>query len=151
MKHKFVMDENTVVSALTLEDDQGDPDLTCAQLWVNIANNCHSIVLHDHLRQGYYRIAGRTQERGLGFMKILNHVTKTLGKSEFFTYLPNPNWVEKLPSDDVPIVLLAVQSGAVLVTSDSRLKVALQSLRVPETKKLTLLTPEEAVPLSLER
>jgi hypothetical protein len=151
MKHKFVMDENTVVSALTLEDDQGNPDLTCAQLWINIASNCHSIVLNDYLRQGYYEIAGRVREKGMGFMKILNHITKTLGKLEYMSYLPNPQWAAKLPTDDAPIVLLAVQSRAVLVTSDFRLRTALQSLSAAETKSLTVLTPEDAVPLSLDR
>lgn len=151
MKHKFVMDENTVVSALTLEDDQGNSDLTCAQLWINIANNCHSIVLNDYLRHGYYEMAGRVRERGLGFMKILNHVTKTLGKTEYISHLPNPHWTAKLPSDDVPIVLLAVQSRAVLVTSDSRLRTALQSVSATETNNLLVLTPQDAVPLSLDR
>jgi hypothetical protein len=122
---------------------------TRAQLWINIANNCHSIVLNDYLRQGYYETAGRVREKGLGFMKILTHVTKTLGKTEYTSYLPNPHGASKFLSDDAPIGLLAVQSRAVPVTSDSRLRTALQSVSAAETKSLMVLTPQRAVPFLL--
>ena len=142
------MDENTVASALTLKDDHGIDDFTCAQLWINIANNCHSIVLNDYLRRGYDRIAKRVPEPRLRMMLILNHITKVVGKSEYLAFLPNPPWASKLPNDDAPIVLLAVQSGAILVTSDSRLIQKIQSL--PEIKSLSVLRPKEAVQLSLD-
>lgn len=139
------MDENTVVSALNLRDDHGNEDFTCAQLWINIANNCHSIVINTYLLRGYYELADKVDKPGFKVMRIIDHLTRNSGKSEFLGHSPAYSWAAKLPSDDAPIVVLAVQSNAVLVTSDSRLMQKLDALKVVALKALT---PKAAVPLT---
>ena len=47
--------------------------------------------------------------------------------------------------DDVPIVRVAVETGATLVTTDNALVEDLNSCGVQETYSLMLLSPEEAL------
>ncbi len=139
------MDENTVVSALNLEDAQGNEDFTCAHLWLNILENCHHIVVNDYLLKGYYRKTASARNSGQA-VRIIHHVMTNAVKSEFIGYSPSYSWASQLPPDDAPIVLLAHQSGAVLVTSDSRLRGKVESLS--SLASLRILAPREAVPLS---
>ena len=149
MKHKFVMDENTVVSAYNLEDDQGKQDFTCAQLWLNIAQNCHRIALNDYLLEKYRKKTTHAQNPGLKIVRIIQYLMTNSNKNEFLAYSPAYDWTSNLPSDDASIVLLAIQSGSVLVTSDLRLKAKLASLSYPQVKSLKVLSPKDAVPLTL--
>lgn len=142
------MDENTLVSACTLTDEKGKEDFTCAQLWINIANNCHHIAVNQFLLSGYRKKTAQMKNVG-PIMRIIQHVLINSNKYEFLSYTPKYDWVSSVPSDDAPIVLLAIQSGAVLVTSDSRLRAKLSSLSAREVRDLRVLPPKEAVPLSL--
>lgn len=43
MRHTFVLNENIVIGATTLENERGERDLTCSRLVNSIIGNCHSI------------------------------------------------------------------------------------------------------------
>jgi hypothetical protein len=58
---------------------------------------------------------------------------------------PEETTIPQGSQDDVPIVRLVVETGAILVTKDSRLVNNLNSCRVTEAYDLKALSPEEAL------
>ncbi len=143
------MDENTVVFACGLSDEHGNQDFTCAQLWVNIAKNCHQIAVNDLLVDAYYRLASRPQNPGFKLIRVIKHLMANSNKHQFLRYSPPYDWVSGLPADDAHLVVLAIQSNAVLVTSDSRLREKIAELEIAQIRSLRVLAPADAVPLTL--
>ena len=140
MKHKFVLDVNTIIFAQENSNAKGKTDFAPATLVYLIAQNCHKIVCDKSLRKQY--LACLRDDR---FEKLLKHLLFNSEKCEFKEYLPNYAFEKKLPPDDVQIVKLAVFANAVFITSDGRLKTKIQELKIPENHGLKIKSASEAL------
>ena len=152
MTQRFILDENVVILAQRGESDTGQRDLTCLSLITRIIRICHSMVADRNLRQKYFRQLSRQPPMGLQqgplVLRILADAAQIPGK---FDLGPNaPPFPEEVDipigsQDDVEIVRLAVETGAVLVTTDQPLREHLNSSGIAEAYNLQVLSPREAL------
>jgi len=143
MKHKFVLDVNTIIFAQNYRDAKGKTDFAPATLIHLIAQNCHKIVCDGSLRKKY--LDSLRDDR---FEKLMKHLLFNSDKCEFHDYLPNFPFEENLPPDDVQIVKLATSANAVFVTSDGRLQTKIQELKISESHGLQVIDPAKALSLA---
>ena len=139
MKHKFVLDVNTLIFAQNYCDAKGNTDYAPATLFLLIAQNCHKIVCDRTLRDAYFEHLSDDR-----FGKLLKHLLFNSEKCNFHDYLPNYPFEKNLPPDDVEMVKLAVFANAVLVTSDNRLKAKIQKLNISQSHNLKVKDPANA-------
>jgi len=139
MKHKFVLDVNTIIFAQNFSDAKGNTDYAPATLIHLIAQNCHKIVCNEPLRQKYLE-----NLRDNRFAKLLKHLLFNSEKCELCDYIPNYPFEKDLPPDDVQIVKLAVFAKAVFVTSDNRLKTKIRELKISQSHGLEVKDPKKA-------
>ena len=152
MTQRFILDENVLILAESGKNDQGGRDTSCLNLFTSIITICHTLVI-DHTLWGKYQsqlspmsiIGDRT---GSQVLAVLSNAIRVSGKLEFCPDAPAfPEEVE-IPQgsqDDVPLVRLAVESGATLVTTDHPLIEDLNSCGVQEKYGLQVMSPDEAL------
>ena len=153
MNQRYVLDENIVILAQNLQNDTGDDDSTCRRLLDIIIDICHTIVLDGVLWAKYYnqlRSLPPDQPHGpRSVMRIMYLATARDGKIENIggsaRRFPEEAEIPQGSQDDVPIVRLAVETGAILVTTDEALREDLNSCGVQETYSLQVLSPEQAL------
>lgn len=149
MTQRFILDENVLILAESGENDQGVKDLACLNLFTSIITICHSLVI-DNTLWGKYQsqlssmsiIGDRT---GSQVLAVLNNAIRVSGKLDFGPDAPAFPEEQRIPQgsqDDVPLVRLAVESMATLVTTDMPLIEDLNACGVQEKYGLQVLLPD---------
>ena len=152
MTQRFILDENVLILAESGENQQGEMDSACLNLFTSIITICHSLVI-DHTLWGKYQsqlspmslVGNRTGSRVLA---ILNSASRVSGKLDFGPNAPPFPEEQTIPQgsqDDVPLVRLAVETRATLITTDQPLRDDLNSCGVQGAYNLEVLSPEEAL------
>ena len=153
MTQRFILDENIVILAQTGTDDRENPDSVCHDLVTGIIDICHSIVADDVLWERYQRqLYNRTHQRlniGPDIMMTLSLAMTREDKVERLPHDAPPfEGEESIPAgsqDDTFLVRLAVETGAVLVTTDEALRDGLQDSGIQQSHDLTILSPGDAL------
>ena len=151
MKHKFLLDENILYFAVKGVNTSGAPDCTATDLVDRIGSNCHRMVIDPELA-GRYAKHLQTLESvrppAMEPSRFLNEFLLNSAKAFLEPYKPAqiPQGV-KVPHEDIHIVRLAVQSGALVVTEDIPLREAINTQPV---LGLQALTSEQALVLAHE-
>lgn len=153
MTQRFILDENIVILAQTGMDDHENPDSVCHDLVTAIIDICHSIVADDELWERYQRqLYNRAHQR----LNIGPDIMMTL-----LLAMTREDKVERLPHDAVPfegeasipagsrddtfLVRLAVETGAILVTTDEALRHDLGHSGIRQSYNLSVLSPDDAL------
>ena len=157
IKKEFILDENVLICAQTGRNDRGEDDPTCTDLINRIIRICHTIVIDLELYERYRRQLDRYENQpttlGSAMLPVLHGAIQTAGKFNRFDRISAPPFPEesRIPQgsqDDVPVTIrLAVETGAILVTTDEPLRSHLDSAQIPQTYNLTVVSPEEALSL----
>jgi hypothetical protein len=151
MKHHFLLDENIFHHAIKGVDRNDRPDLTCTKLVLQIASNCHRIILNGFLRERY-----RVHLRGLmthrpGVLQplfVLNELV--LNSLKVVNELDQPPMLPSscdVPAEDIEVVRAALISHPKFVTSDHKLMAAINRC---EALHLRALSPSEAIILAAD-
>ena len=153
MTQQYILDENVFILAQKGENDRGQRDLTCANLFTQINRICHTLnidpILSEKYIQQLHSLGDSEFHMGPHMLSIFKDALQTEGKVEHWRPSPFPE-EESIPegsTDDTAIVRLAVASGAALVTTDEPLREALNSCGIQEIYDLDIYTPEEALKL----
>jgi len=154
MTQRFILDENIVILAQRRENDRGEPDFTCLDLFNRIIEICHTIVLDLNLWNKYHSQLNQPRHQepqvGLRLLRPFRNAVRMAGKVEIrlnnAVPFPEEAVIPHGSQDDVPIVRLAVETRAPLVTTDARLRQNLNLCSVQERYNLQVLYPEEVLP-----
>ena len=154
-KLAFILDENVLIAAQTGYNERDEPDPTSFVLITDIIAICHSIVVDIDLWNRYQRLMAQPIHQpihaGQQLIRLLNGAVQITDKFRGFEQAQAPAFPEEssIPAgsqDDVPVtVRLAVNTGAILVTSDEPLRAHLLSSGVTNIYGLTVVTPTEAL------
>ena len=153
MTPRFILDENVVILAQQGLDEEGNPSPVCAELVQQIIEICHTIVVDDVLwnkfdeqlnRPGY-----QLPQAGPNLLRVLWNALAIVNKVDGLGHTA-PSFDEEgsIPPgsiDDTYIVRLAVESGAILVTTDGALRDDLRESGIQDTYGLTVVSPDEAL------
>lgn len=153
MTQRFILDENIALLAQTLENDHGETDVTCRRLLNDIIEICHSIVFDVTLWGKFHqKLQSLPPDQPFGPRSILRLLYLAMQRDEKIHNIgvESPSFPEEgtIPSgsqDDVPMVRLAVETGAILVTTDGPLRESLESTGIQEKYSLQVLSPDEAL------
>lgn len=152
MTQRFILDENVVILAQKGQTDRGEPDSTCLNLVAQIITICHTIVVDSDLWHKYQHqlspLRPAESREGSLVLAVLNNATRIAGKIEFRSnaaQFPEESNIPAGSRDDVPILRLAVETGATLVTTDNNLRDDLNACGVQERYHLRALTPDQAL------
>ena len=153
MTPRFILDENVVILAQRGLDENDAPNSACSDLVQQIIEICHTIVVDDILwdkfeeqlnRQGYHQL-----QLGPHLMRALWNALTIPRKIDGLGHTaPAFNEEGAIPPgslDDAHIVRLAVESGAVLVTTDRKLRDHLTESGIGLNHNLTVVSPEDAL------
>ena len=153
MTQRFILDENVVILALKQENAQGEPDPICRDLFTQIIDICHTIVVDPNLWNKYQQQLS-PRSRGVGqevfqILPLLDAAARFIpGKVEFRANaepFPDEGNIPQGSKDDEQVVRLAVETGATLVTTDESLRQDLNNCGVQDHYHLRLLSPSEAL------
>ncbi|MCI0440894.1 MAG: hypothetical protein L0177_17445 [Chloroflexi bacterium] len=152
MTQRYILDENVVILAQRGQNERGEQDYACRELITRIIRICHSIVFDPILREKYLRQVnrirtGETQDDFRVLSTIVN-ASRVEGKvimRPVALPFPEETAIPQGSQDDRYIVRLAVETRAILVTTDAALKDDLNSCGVQEAYSLQLLSPDEAL------
>ena len=154
MTQRYILDENVMILAQKGENDQGQRDNACLDLITQIIRICHTIVLDSILIEKYYRqlngLRDNDYQIGPQILSVLNNAFRTEGKIDIRKASPSFPEEESIPdgsTDDTPIIRLAVESRAALVTTDAPLRDDLNSCGIQKNYDLEIYSPEEALKL----
>ena len=153
MTSRFILDENVVIFAQRGLDENDGPSLVCSDLVQQIIEICHTVVVDDVLwdkfddklnRPGYHN-----PQLGPYLMRVLwNALTipeKVMGLGHTSPAFSGEGSIPPGSQDDTYIVRLAVESQAILVTTDGPLREDLISSGIQSAHGLTVVSPEEAL------
>lgn len=152
----FVLDENVVVFATTRTNDRDEPDFTCSDLILGIFDQArdHRLAWSVEVHRRWARKADGLRREGREvdptFMQLFALFSFSdrcvLPESGNPPALPGEeNWSTKL-LDDIDFVRLAACFRAILATSDSPLKLEIESLRLNELRQFQVLLAVECLP-----
>ena len=155
MSPGFILDENVVILAQQGQDEHGKDDPSCAVLIQQIIKICHTIVVDDVLWSKYMAQLNRRRHyhsvMGPFLMKILGNAIRIPGKFCRFGYTASSFDGEALlPNSsqaDAYLVRLAVETRAILVTTDGALRDDLASCGIQSKYDLTVVSPKDALRL----
>ena len=152
MTLRFILDENVVILAQKRENDRGEHEPSCYNLLQGILESNHSL-LADFLLWSRYQ----SQLSGLTVTSPeYPHVLMTLGRAYQFGQIdirenapsfPEESHIPQGSQDDKEIVRLAVDTGAILVTTDSPLISDLETAGITDHYQLQVVTPDQALNL----
>ncbi len=153
MTPRFILDENVVICAQTGTDDHGNPSTLCTDLIELIIDICHPIVVDDVLWGKYedQLYSPRYQDASLGpaIMRDLWNAysipDKIDGLGRLAETFEGEDTIPAGSQDDTYIVRLAVESGAILVTTDEALRDDLRECGIEKARDLTIVSPGEAL------
>ena len=156
-KKKFILDENEVIRAQTGVNDQGEPDGTCANLVNSIIRICHTIVVDVGLFGRYHSQLNHARHQptatGAPFLPVLRSAIQVANKIDGLgrpdaSPFPEEGSIPQGSQDDLAVtVRLAIETGAILVTTDGPLIQDLESSGIQATYGLEVLTPQETLDL----
>ena len=152
---RFILDENVVILAQRGLDEYGNDNLVCADLIQKIIDICHTIVVDDTL---WFKLddqlnspAYHHPELGPFLVRVLWNALTIPGKVDGLGTTTPPFTDEtSIPpgsQDDTYLVRLAVETRAILVTTDTPLRQDLESSGIRSEYNLTVVPPEEALGL----
>lgn len=155
MPPRFIPDENVIILAQKRENDRGERDLTCLNLLLRIINICHPIVVDPVLWRKYEEQLGKLPASAVTsphLAGILKSPTLPAGKIERYPddapAFPEESNIRQCSQDDVPVVVrLAVETRAILVTTDTRLIADLEYSGITEKYRLQVVSPKDALNL----
>ena len=153
MTQRFILDENVVIFAQLEQKKQGEKDSTCLELITRIIRICHTMVADPWLWRQYFHQLNlpRNTEPQLGsrLLRVLTNAAHRADKMETrhqnAPSFPEESSIPPGSQDDVPLVRLSVETGAILVTTDAHLREDLNNCGVQEKYHLRLLSPSEAL------
>lgn len=152
---RFILDENIVILAQRGLDDHDNPSPVCADLIQKIIDICHTIVVDDVLWDKYEDQLNKPAHRDLQFgpslLRVLWNALTIAGKIDGLGHT-GPSFDEEglIPAgsrDDTYLVRLAVDTGAILVTTDGALRDDLDTCGITSLYGLALVSPEQALGL----
>ena len=125
----------------------------CFDLLAEIVRICHPILVDDVLWTRYLHQLNQPAHRGPGtdpqFRFVLRNALRIPDKINGHGHTSPPFAEEHaIPSgsqDDTYLVRIAIDTGAILVTTDVALREDLRDSGIQETHDLTILSPEEAL------
>ena len=153
MTRQFILDENIVILAQRKADPQGNYDATCLNLIDGIIEICHAVIIDSYLWNRYQQQLGRISTAGLGPPNLFHTLQGARQRSGKLQFLPDAPTFPEEPAvpqgsqDDVPIVRLAISTGAILVTTDSPLISDLETAGITQQYQLQVVTPDQALNL----
>ena len=155
MTPRFILDENIVILAQQGLDEYGNPDPGCADLIQQIIEICHTLVVDDVLWDKYveqlYRPGYHHPNMGPFLIRVLiNALTipeKVDGLGHIAPVVDDEGLIPSGSQDDAYLVRLAVETGAILVTTDRPLRDDLESCGILSKYDLTVVSPEDAMGL----
>lgn len=151
MTQRFILDENIVILAQKVENEREEPDPTCRELINQIIGICYPIVFDIPLWDKYYRQLTQLRDYdphgARSVLRLMYLATAVAGKlqRQDVGEFPEEADIPQGSQDDVPVVRLAVHTGATLVTTDEGLRADLHSSGVQEKYSLQVLSPEDAL------
>ena len=153
MTQRFILDENVVIFAQLEQNEHGEKDSTCLELITRIIRICHTMVADPRLWRQYFHqlnLPRNTEPQlGLRLLRVLTNAAQRAEKMDSrhqdAPSFPEEPSVPQGSQDDVPLVRLAVETGAILVTADVSLREDLNHCGVQEKYHLRLLSPSEAL------
>ena len=151
MTQQFILDENIVILAQKLENEREEPDTTCRELIDKIVEICHSIVFDLPLWDKYYSQLAQLQQYdphgARSILRLMYLAAEVAGKLQRYDAgeFPEEADIPQGSQDDVPVVRLAVHTGATLVTTDEALREDLNSCGIQKRYGLRVFSPEEAL------
>ena len=153
MMPSFILDENVVILAQKGEDDHGNNNLVCSDLVTQIIEICHTIVVDDVLWDKYFdqlnRPANQLPQMGPHLLRILWNAlrisNKVRGVGRTSPPFKEERYIPTGSQKDTYIVRLAVESGAILVTTDGPLREGLESSGIQSAYDLQIVSPVEAL------
>ena len=153
MTPRFILDENIVILAQQGCDEYGNTNPGCADLVQQIIEICHTIVVDDVLWGKYYKQLSHFGDYypnlGLLLIRLLSNAAKVSGKVEGIGHIaPTMDDEGSIPigsQDDAYLVRLAVETRAILVTTDGPLRDDLASCGIQSKYGLTVVSPEDAL------
>ena len=153
MTPRFILDENVVILAQRGLDENDEPNSVCSDLVQRIIDICHTVVVDDVLwdkfvdqlnRTGYYH-----PQLGPHLIRTLWNALTIPGKIDGLGHTaPSFDDEGDIPpgsADDMYIVRLAVESRAILVTTDGKLRDHLMESGIQSSHSLTVVSPEDAL------
>lgn len=151
MTPRFILDENVVILAQRGLDEHDLPSPICSDLIQRIIEICHTIVVDDALWDKFdeqlNRPAHHHPQLGPYLMRILWNALMIPQKISGIGHTaPSFEAEDSIPPgslDDVYIIRLAVESGAILVTTDGKLREHLMESGIQATHGLTVVSPED--------
>ena len=155
MTPSFILDENIVILAQEGQDEYGNTDPGCANLVQQIIEICHTLVVDDVLWDKYfeqlYHPGYHHPDMGPFLIRALyNALTvseKVDGLGHTAPIMDDEGLIPHGSQDDVYLVRLAVETGAVLVTTDGPLRDDLEACGIQSKYDLTVVSPEDATGL----
>ena len=153
MTPRFILDENVVILAQQGLDEEGKPGPGCLDLISRIIEICHTIVVDEVLLEKYFSQLNRPgyahPTLGPHLLRILSNALTIDDKVVGFGHIaPSFDGEPSIPpgsADDTYIVRLAVESGAILVTTDGPLRDDLRESGIQDAYGLTIVSPDEAL------
>ena len=153
MTQRFILDENVVILAQLEQNEQGEKDSTCLELITRIIRICHTMVADPRLWRQYFHQLNLPRNfephLGLRLLRVLTNAAQRADKMDTrhqnAPSFPEESSVPQGSQDDVPLVRLAVETGAILVTADASLREDLNHCGVQEKYHLRLLSPSQAL------
>lgn len=144
---------NSLILAQRGLDENDDPSHVCSDLVQKIIEICHTIVVDDVLWDRFDDQLNRPgyQDLQLGpyLMRVLwNALTiheKIVGLGHTSPAFDGEESIPPGSRDDTHIVRLAVESQAILVTTDGNLRDDLAASGIQSAHGLTVVSPEEAL------
>ena len=149
-----MLDENVIVEGITGRDEKGIEDFSSLHLLSMIFRRCNSLFiatspyLHRKLRDKidhYKRGMNRNELRSVSSIRLVESMLRDTRKNHFLD--PEEPLAEesKLPNDDAPIVRLAVEAKAVLVSTDDRLADRIHTEKMDVKYGLQVVRPRKAL------
>ena len=153
MTPRFILDENIVILAQQGLDERGNFNPVCADLVRQIIEICRTIVVDDVLwgkfDEQLHRPGYQLPQAGPILFRVLCNALATANKVDGLGHTASSFGKEgSIPpgsTDDTYIVRLAVESGAILVTTDGALRDDLRESGIQDRYGLTVVSPDEAL------
>ena len=149
---RFILDENVFICAQLETNVRGEPDSTCLELLQQILEICHPIVfdpvLYEKIQHQLNQPAHQLRGFDSAILRTLMQAAARPGKLEYQEAaqpFPGEAAIPQGSVDDTYIVRLAVESGAILITTDRPLRQDLASSSIQTRYGLIVLSPEDAL------
>ena len=141
----LVLDENIYVKGLKAECTNNADDLLAAQI-ITLTQAYHRWIFTSDVIAAYHRQFKRNQCRGTGANRLVVSLSEVFASQDRFLMLHDPPEVEGSyhQKDQHVVCAAAAVSGSYLITTDIRLKEALERTVILQSYGFQVVVPEEA-------